>query len=68
MTNRQWLETFTDEEFAKWNYEIGCGMCAYNPDRGICKRLLDLSAFDRNHCIDGTAQWLQMEHKETTSD
>ena len=37
MTNREWLETLTDEELAKWNFEIDCGMCAYNPERNIQK-------------------------------
>ena len=64
MTNRQWLETLTDKELAKWNFERECGMCAYNPERGICKNLSDRSNFDRNSCIDGIAKWLQAEHKE----
>ena len=63
MTNRQWLATLTDEQLAEWNYDIGCGMCAYNPKRGICKSISDLANFDREHCIDGIAKWLQIEHK-----
>ena len=57
MTNREWLSTLTDEEFAKWHVEIGCGSCVHNPERGFCKSLSD------SYCIDGTAKWLQMEHK-----
>lgn len=63
MTNREWLETLTDEEFAKWSIEVGCGMCAYNPDRGFCNNITDIAPFEQNCCINGTAKWLQMEHK-----
>lgn len=65
MTNREWLETLTDEEFAKWNFEIGCGMCAHNPEKGMCDNLRGIEALiDEDYCIDGIAKWLQMEHKE----
>lgn len=64
MTNRQWLETLTDEEFAKWNFNMDCGMCAYNPDRGVCENISYGGNFDENRCIDGVTKWLQMEHKE----
>lgn len=63
MTNRQWLETLTDEEFAKWHVEIGCGSCAHNPEKGFCNNLSGIVSFDPNCCADGTAKWLQMEHK-----
>ena len=46
MTNREWLQTLTDEEFAKWHVEIGCGSCVYNPEKGFCKNLLDISSFE----------------------
>lgn len=65
MTNREWLETLTDEELAKWNYEIGCGMCAHNPEKGFCENFQTPHNFDRNYCIDGTAKWMSMEHKES---
>lgn len=68
MTNREWLETLTDEEFAKWNYEIGCGSCAYNPEKGICERISNLSCLYPNPCMDGIAKWLQQEHKENMND
>ena len=64
MTNREWLQTLTDEEFAKWHVEIGCGSCVYNPEQGFCKNLLDISSFEEDCCVNGTAQWLQQEHKE----
>ena len=63
MTNREWLNTLTDKEFAKWSIDVGCGMCVYNPDRGICKNLNDIASFEKDCCIDGMAKWLQMEHK-----
>ena len=64
MTNRQWLETLTDEEFAKWHVEIGCGSCAHNPEKGFCYNISGLVSFNKAYCIDGTAQWLKQEHKE----
>lgn len=64
MTNRQWLETLSDEEFAKWNFDISCGMCAYNTERGMCDNLRGIGALiDEVYCIDGITKWLSMEHK-----
>ena len=64
MTNRQWLETLTDEEFAVWCDEhVGCDTCAHKPEKGFCNNLSDIASFNEAHCIDGTAKWLQMEHK-----
>ena len=64
MTNREWLATLTDEELAKWHVEIGCGSCAHNPKKGICYNLSGIISFNEVHCIDGTAKWLQTEHKD----
>lgn len=64
MTNREWLETLTDEEFAKWHQTVGCGSCAHNPKKGICYNLSGIISFNEVHCIDGTAKWLQREHKD----
>lgn len=65
MTNRQWLETLTDKELAKWHVEIGCGSCAYNPERGFCNNFSGSTvSFDETRCIDGTARWLKQEYKE----
>nr|DAE55184.1 MAG TPA: hypothetical protein [Caudoviricetes sp.] len=64
MTNREWLQTLTDEEFAKWNFDISCGMCANNPATGICKNISYMANFDENRCIDGIARWLKQKHKE----
>ena len=63
MTNREWLQSLSDEEFAKWSIEVGCGACAYKPERGFCNNLSGSISFKENYCIDGTAKWLQMEHK-----
>ena len=36
MTNREWLETLTDEEFAVWCDEhVGCNTCAHKPEKGF---------------------------------
>lgn len=64
MTNRQWLQTLTDEELAKWHWLVGCGMCAHNPQEGFCEKLLSPSNYDQHYCFDGIAKWLQQEHKE----
>lgn len=65
MTNREWLQTLTDEELAKWHVEIGCGSCVYNPERGFCDILNGANALiNEDSCIDGTAQWLKQEYKE----
>lgn len=47
MTNREWLETLTDEEFAKWHQTVGCGSCAHNPEKGLCVNISD-SEFDED--------------------
>lgn len=63
MTNREWLETLSDEELAKWHVEIGCGSCVHNHEKGMCYNRSGFISFNEAHCIDGTAKWLQMEHK-----
>ena len=67
MTNRKWLETLTDEELAKWHQTVECRSCAHNPEEGFCNNLSGIVSFDPNCCIDGTAKWLQQEHKENDS-
>lgn len=63
MTNREWLATLTDEEFAKWHQTVGCGSCAHNPEKGWCVNISD-SEFDEDYCIDGITQCLKAEYKE----
>ena len=67
MTNREWLETLTDEELAKWRVLVDCRSCAHNPEKGFCNNLNGVVSFDPNCCIDGTTKWLQQEHKENDS-
>lgn len=64
MTNREYLQTLTDEELAAWHIAVGCGSCAYNPEKGFCKNLLDISSFEEDCCVNGVAVWLRGEHKE----
>ena len=64
MTNREWLATLTDEEFATWHIEIGCGSCAHNPEKGFCNNLSGIVSFEKDCCVDGTVKWLQAKHKE----
>lgn len=53
MTNREWLETLSDEDFA---IVIGsCGSCVgYGTGVGKCTP----------SCPDGKLQWLRQEHKK----
>ena len=67
MTNREWLATLTDEELAKWRVSVECRSCAHNPEKGFCENLSSPYKFDQNCCVDGTAKWLQQEHKENDS-
>lgn len=63
MTNREWLNSLTNEKFAWWYLNIGCGACAHNPEKGWCVNISN-SDYDSNYCIDGITQWLKAEHKE----
>lgn len=63
MTNREWLNTLSDEDFAKWHIEIGCGTCAFNPMRGACSNAIYPTSYKEEYCIEGTSKWLQQEHK-----
>lgn len=53
MTNRQWLETLTDEEFVKVMYG-SCRYCVANGNIEECKSI---------SCRDGRIEWLKQEHK-----
>lgn len=61
MANRQWLETLTDEEFAKWHTEVECRSCVHNPEKGFCNNLTDITSFERDRCVNGKVQWLKKE-------
>lgn len=58
MTNREWLNSLTEEDFANTLYEyddnIECKCCvAYS---------IDTACF--NHCKEGFIAWLKQEHKD----
>ena len=61
MTNRELLQSLTDEELAKWHVEIGCGSCAHNPEKGFYNNLSDIASFEKDCCVDGKVQWLKKE-------
>lgn len=52
MTNREWLQTLSDEEFEKITW-LSCKCCIYGGTE--CGEL---------PCAIGRAEWLQAEHKE----
>lgn len=54
MTNREWLESLSDEKLA--NYINNCKFCAYK-DIPQC--------YDTKTCVLGHIEWLQAEHEET---
>lgn len=60
MTNRQWLESLSDEEFIK-EYPVSCAgypvSCACCPARKIC----DKTTIPCNEVL---KIWLRQEHKE----
>lgn len=53
MTNREWLQTLTDEEFAR--IVRSCKCCIGQTDIEKCSELL---------CSDGCIEWLKQEHTE----
>lgn len=54
MTNREWLETLTDEEFVRLMC-YSCESCTGHTDPEKCNTML---------CRDGHIEWLKQEHKE----
>lgn len=54
MTNREWLQTLTDEEFVKVMY----GSCMYCAANGNIKECESTS------CRDGRIEWLKQEYKQ----
>lgn len=53
MTNREWLESLSDEDFAF--FLGGCDFCVYK-DIPQC--------FKTNTCVSGQVKWLKAEHKD----
>lgn len=58
MTNREWLQTLTDEEFVR----IMCSSCE------SCTGHTDLEKCNKMLCRDGRIEWLKQEHKENNND
>lgn len=58
MTNREWLETLTDEEFTRMMW-YSCDCCVGQGDLKICHK--------QPSCRDGRLKWLKQEHKENDS-
>lgn len=64
MTNREWLQTLTDEELAE-HMRFGCFHCIFyvgEEGKGTC--MAKISDF----CETGISLWLQKEHKEKNDD
>ena len=55
MTNREWLQTLTDEEFARKMW-YACECCVGQGDLKKCWR--------QKSCREGRLKWLKKEHKE----
>lgn len=58
MTNREWLQTLTDEEFVQLMC-YSCECCTGHTDLEKCNKML---------CRDGRIEWLKQEHKENSDD
>lgn len=58
ITNRQWLESLSDEELSKFNKDSFCKICLYNTE--ICNK------DGTKYCdfVKVYTSWLQAEHKE----
>jgi hypothetical protein len=52
MTNREWLNSLSDEDFCTALEQVDCRLCAFYGD---CKG---------KQCRDGFVEWLREEHKE----
>jgi len=58
MTNREWLNSMSDEEFARmFDGAWGCYRCSYN-EGGACGRPHDDS------CMDGIIKWLKAKNEK----
>ena len=56
MTNREWLESLSDEELAK--FMLQADRCQY------CATDINQCALNSKDCIDGKCEWLKAEHEE----
>lgn len=58
MTNREWLESLSDEEFVQiMCYSCNCCVGHSLMYKGKCGKI---------SCRDGRIEWLKQEHKEET--
>lgn len=57
MTNRQWLETLSDEEFMENGFSDICKHCGNNSNCGGWNA--------ETVCKEGIVKWLKAEHKES---
>lgn len=55
MTNREWLESLSDEEFVRIVC-YSCKCCVGQSDFEECLK--------QSSCYEGRAEWLKKEHKE----
>ena len=61
LTNREWLESLTDEEFAKFIRFANCSnSCAYGENNTHC--------YEKGACAQGRVKWLKQPHKEANDD
>lgn len=58
MTNREWVQTLTDEEFVRIMCS-SCESCTGHTSIEKCTSML---------CRDGHIEWLKQEHKENSDD
>lgn len=61
MTNREWLESLSDEEVARC-MKHSCLYCIFHVGLGVC------TASPGYSCQNGIALWLQKEHKEKNNE
>ena len=62
MTNRQWLESLSDEELAAELDDWLCFHCIHNRGRDMAHCVLE-NGYDEAICRSGTTKWLKNEHK-----
>ena len=67
MTNREWLESLSDEELAAELDDWLCFHCVYNTKGNVANCSLE-NGYDEAICRSGTAEWFKAEHKEEHSD
>ena len=59
MTNREYLNSLSDEEFAhSMRYGFLCYRCSHGRKKGKCK----IQALDTKKCDEGITEWLKREY------